>query len=401
MKFLLQILLSVLLLSCTNSHDAGGIESTSTEESEIKPIHYIELMVIGGESSSLDNTLGFPVGVRTDQNGLIYIADKGLMNIKVYDQNGNYSHSLGGRGRGPGEFHDIELMEITPDENLVFMDRSNLRYMILSLKGEEITTFPYNLEDQFYPQAITYSSSGLLSLFFDSSTSHKTPIEERHLFHSYSSDFQSRKISFLPISDIVEEDDGFPIFAMSFHPGSFVLSKDQNTLFYSPTVYRGKIFTFSKSADNQWVYTKMLSGFSPDSDPYLLYNSERQYNRALENGVSRAITLHRAGETFWGSLLSMDAGIYMLDNNHLIQFYATWREDFAKKYGETVQKMDLYAQIFNPDGELIHHDFLFSFVDEFDLPLRSAVNWMDKNESFYLFDFANDTPVVKKFRLEF
>jgi hypothetical protein len=124
--------------------------------------------------------------------GTSILADRFSREIKVFDNDGTYLHSIGGRGRGPGEFEDFEFMEWTPEGHLVLMDRGNLRYTVISTDGEEIASYPYNMQDQFYPQSISYVDGQVLSLFDNSTANLETPMFERDLFHVYSTDFQER-----------------------------------------------------------------------------------------------------------------------------------------------------------------------------------------------------------------
>lgn len=56
----------------------------------------------------------------------IYIVDAGTWRIAVYDKQGEYSHSIGRRGNGPGEFQSIEIVRLEGDV-LTLWDDSSLR----------------------------------------------------------------------------------------------------------------------------------------------------------------------------------------------------------------------------------------------------------------------------------
>jgi hypothetical protein len=375
----------VVLLYASCSRDQPGHAGEET----IATIEVVSDLVIGSEDQPLEYQLGDPIAVRTDDEGHIYIADRYSREIKIFDSDGNYLRSIGGRGRGPGEFQDIEFMERTPEGHLVLMDRGNLRYTVISTEGEEIASYPYNMSEQFYPQSFTYVDGQLLALFCNSS-----PKMDRDLFYIYSTDFQNREHSFMQVNSLGYRD-MFPVSTMVWHAGSFTLSRDDNVLFFSPNSYTGSLFKYRKTNDGQWEFDGTLQGREPGVDPYHVYTSESQYDRASENGVARAAKIHSGYEIYMGGLFSMDAGLFSLEDDRLVHFYAEWKEGYESLPGSESHPMDLYVQIFSPEGELQHHGNLFSFVERFTFPVGSVVKWMDKKKNFYMLDHPDEIPVVR------
>src|SRR5690625_6257329 len=106
-KPLLYMLVCLILHSCN-----------SEEEQSIADIELVEShtdLAIGLPDQSLEYQFGEPVAVRTDQEGPIYVADRGCMEVKDCDRDGQYIKRIGGRGRGPGDIHEIEVMVTAPD----------------------------------------------------------------------------------------------------------------------------------------------------------------------------------------------------------------------------------------------------------------------------------------------
>src|SRR5690625_7566686 len=102
-KPLLYMLVCLILHSCN-----------SEEEQSIADIELVEShtdLAIGLPDQSLEYQFGEPVAVRTDQEGLIYVADRGSMEVKVFDSDGQYIKRIGGSGGGPGGSREDELME--------------------------------------------------------------------------------------------------------------------------------------------------------------------------------------------------------------------------------------------------------------------------------------------------
>ena len=105
------IVSTIILISCSGEDehyidvDRSNVPDTITMKTNL---------VIGLEDQPVEHQFGQPIAVRTDVEGNIYVADRASKYIKVFDQDGNYLRSLGGRGRGPGEFQEMEFMEWTP-----------------------------------------------------------------------------------------------------------------------------------------------------------------------------------------------------------------------------------------------------------------------------------------------
>jgi hypothetical protein len=289
-------------------------------------------------------------------------------------------------------------MEWTPEGHLVMMDQGNMKYLIISTEGEEIASYPYNLSDQFYPQAITYVDGQMLALFYIASSRLEGSELERRLFHFSTPDFQQRKSSFLPLKRLGFDE--VPV-AMDFHAGSFALSAGKNRLFFSPRIYTGTLYVYKRLENNEWVFEKEIQGAEPRVEPYLIYESEQQYQRALQAGVARAVEVHTGGGIVWISQFSMDAGTYTLEDGRVVHFYAEWREGYERLSDSFQHPMDLYVQIFDQNGELQQHSYLFPYIERVHFTLFAVVNWMDEKRRFYLFDHTEEgIPVVRRFSLD-
>jgi hypothetical protein len=313
-------------------------------------------------------------------------------------RDGKDGKDIGDRDRGPGELQSIGLMEWTPEGHLVMMDQGNLKYIVISTEGEEIASYPYNLSDQFYPQAITYVDGQMLALIYIASSKLEGSELDRRLFHFSTPDFQQQKNSFLSVRRLGHEK--IPI-GMDFHAGSFVLSAGKNRLFFSPRIYTGTLYVYQRLENNEWVFEKEIQGAEPRVEPYQTYESEQQYQRALDAGVARAASASYAGERIYSNEQSVDAGLFFLEDGRLVHFHAEWREGYERLPDSFQHPMDLYVQIFERDGVLQQHSYLFPYIERVHFTLFAVVNWMDEKGRFYLFDHTEEgIPVVRRFSLD-
>lgn len=97
-------------------------------------------LVIGEEDSDSTQYLFSAIRwVRPDNNGNILVA--GTNNeIQKYNKDGQFMHTIGQRGRGPGEFHEVTSAEITGDNNIIVIDRLQSRVSFFNDQGELFRT---------------------------------------------------------------------------------------------------------------------------------------------------------------------------------------------------------------------------------------------------------------------
>jgi hypothetical protein len=69
-----------------------------------------------------------------DNDGNVYVVDNRSLRIAVFDAEGNYRHSFGRRGSGPGEFRWIEIAWFDGDV-FTFWDDSNMRMSLYRRDG--------------------------------------------------------------------------------------------------------------------------------------------------------------------------------------------------------------------------------------------------------------------------
>ncbi len=262
-------MLSIFLFSSTCNSSSSDSKSLETKSEVI----YTFNLAIGVSDQSEDYLLGKPIGIRTDSKGYIYIADRAQMKIKKFTNDGIFVEDIGRRGRGPGEFQDINTFEITPSEDFIIVDRGNLRYSSITKSGEQIFTEPIEIkpEWQFYPDDIDFVNDTLISLFQEGASIEYAPRFQRDLFYLHSDDLSTKLGSFFPFEDLDGLDDNFSWIHFLGRPGSFVINNDKTKLFYSPEIYTGILYSLTRNG-NTWIINNKIKGIKPYS--CLLYTSD-------------------------------------------------------------------------------------------------------------------------------
>jgi hypothetical protein len=88
-------LVTLLVVGCSPS------EGTPSESGP--PFVLVEDLRIGSADGPLEEQFGDIWGVLPDATGRIYILDGQAQEVRVFEPDGRFSHSIGRRGEGPGE----------------------------------------------------------------------------------------------------------------------------------------------------------------------------------------------------------------------------------------------------------------------------------------------------------
>lgn len=397
LRDLIIIIISLFLLLFTSCNNRN---SNTKAVDRIPEIDFETDLVIGleNEADSVSQILGEPVGVVTDKEGNIYIGDKASLTIKVFDKDGTYLKSLGGRGRGPNEFHDISFIGLTHDKNILVLDRGNFRYTTITKEGKYVSDYVIKFENQFYLEDVHYLDDMLIGLYFYQGSAEEpnySDLTERNFFRVLSKDLERKEYEFAPLSDL-ELDDVFGWVYTQLYQGSFALDNKSRTIYFSPPIYTGKIYSYKKENDDLWKLRTQFQGTSPYFTPYIAYTSTAEFEESSDYPNVRKMAY--SGDWHMGRIYSISAGIYFLPKKEqIIHFYGEWREgDVSMEDGNM---LDLSVQVFDSDGNIIDQSYLFSLPYDRQ-PFYPIVNWVDEEENFYLIDYVDSAPVVRRFALD-
>jgi len=100
-----------------------------------------EELSIGGDVDDEDYVFHKPYDMKVAADGKIFVLDWGDSTFKIYDNDGKYIRTIGGRGQGPGEFEGLVFFSIGTDGNVYVQDSMNQRMAVLDGQGEYISGF--------------------------------------------------------------------------------------------------------------------------------------------------------------------------------------------------------------------------------------------------------------------
>ncbi|NIR10113.1 MAG: 6-bladed beta-propeller [Candidatus Aminicenantes bacterium] len=141
-----KIVLLVLALTVFILYLNGMIAEVHNTKKEIDAcMGKVQLTLVrtwGGDEEEDENKFfKYPWDIVIDNKGMVYICDEGNHRIQVFDEAGNYKHSIGKRGNGPTDLLNPNALSIDIRGNLLVSDSMNYRIQILTLEGEYIGGF--------------------------------------------------------------------------------------------------------------------------------------------------------------------------------------------------------------------------------------------------------------------
>ena len=147
--------------------DSAGIEIiTNTPPgvwTDASQPRVVEELRIGGQGRGADYQFGAVADLDVGSDGAIYVFDRHSTNIRVFDAQGEYLHSIGSRGQGPGEFSDMVVaLLVTPGDTLLVADLSLQRVSRLAPDGGLISTFPIPPADGVPRRWVSTPDGGVL-----------------------------------------------------------------------------------------------------------------------------------------------------------------------------------------------------------------------------------------------
>ena len=101
----------------------------------------VEEATIGVESGADEYMLGSVGGVFVDDT-YIYVVDRQLPKIRVYDLEGTHVRDLGREGQGPGEYTSPSLITGDGQGRVFVLDSRAQRFNVFSADGEDLGTWP-------------------------------------------------------------------------------------------------------------------------------------------------------------------------------------------------------------------------------------------------------------------
>jgi hypothetical protein len=75
-------------------------------------------------------------------NGVMYVLDRSVPALRVYDAKGKFVKTIGRNGSGPGEFRSAAAIAVARNGNVLLWDPGNARINVYTAAGDVVTSWP-------------------------------------------------------------------------------------------------------------------------------------------------------------------------------------------------------------------------------------------------------------------
>ncbi|MEX2600481.1 MAG: 6-bladed beta-propeller [Balneolaceae bacterium] len=382
-SFLLLCFALWALQGCSNNPDTA---SETLGDPDLIEIEFREEFVIGDEGSSPAALLGQPAGIRTDSNGNIYVSDLQSPLVKVFDNQGEFLHTIGHEGGGPGEFRSTPVIEVSSRDELITLEGGNITRFAPS--GERISSYIPEIGDMIWPSGSNYFRqiadgrfiiANKMAFYGENSTAEEEEIYA-NLLHLFDGELEERLTSFAEHRSLIPEDEFLQIFHRD-HPGR-LWHNGEKELWFTPTIYSGEIYRYMEE-ESGWVLSDTLRGRLYPEEPVI--TGERA--SGLEDSYV-VVTYVSGMTTHYGRTNSESLGIFTLQDGRLVHFSNQFVD------GERT----IVLELFDTEGLLagLGH---FDLIDA-ETMTRSSIGalinpiWKDHEDRFY-FSTAGELPVIR------
>lgn len=330
-----------------------------------------EIVSIGDdETKDREYLLGSPFHVASDSADRIYIFDRSLMGVRVYDAEGQYQQTIGRPGQGPGELRNVSAMYIDREQTLWILDNFNFRITRFSLEGDVLTTHSYAQETITWPRQMRQLDDERYVLLYRLFRPHHDDLAELDMLHVFEEPFEEAQHSFASTTKFGDLDDPFVASMLgSITTGSFTFDAEGNVLVV-PFLYEGKIFRYTHEAStDEWLEMEPLEGH---------VNESTAYTRVHDEPFPEEARVLHSGEAHAGVVHNESLGVFTLSDGRIVHFTFI-REDDQRVFG---------IELYSSDGRLQEYGPVEGLPD-FEPPTASSpfnVTWKNEQDHFYLID---------------
>jgi hypothetical protein len=360
-------------------------EFTSVYSQRLK-ITVEEIFTIGGDENASEEYLFVaPQQIFTDSQNNFYLRDVWTTNgmhsneIRKYSPGGKYIATIGGRGKGPGEFERIIDFCINSEDDIVIYDEINRRLTLFSTdcKNYKILKIPSNV--YFRPSNISPLNSKSYWV-----ANYRYEIENPDIFYIYTKPFSKVLDKFGDPSEIWDQSVALLRKSSRIFRANYTII-DYSQVFIVPKFYDGKIYKYSKKG-SLWQMQMIVGKKSK------MKSFKEVPIKSFRNGKYKkpAISFGENGKKYTYLIFSQSIGLFPFGKEQIIHFSIQDNDD---------GKYHFVAELFSKFGEYLGFDVIKKY-DSLAYQRRKVIG-QSKDGCFFLVENINDSPAIKKIRLSF
>lgn len=274
------------------------------------------LFSIDGVFSNGD-PMGIPLMVKTFSDGTFVLYEYDVQELKKFDKNGNYIESLSRRGRGPGEFIDIDHIFIDGEDQLFVVDHIQLKLTAINPNKEKsdhlifesrprIRSFHQTKKGEFIIGFINYSRAGIM--------------QSPELYYLFDENLKVQTPGFVPSKDLHQLVPGStPEVVMR---GSTQLTDNSvltinDDLLVVPALYNGRMLLYSQYSNyDEYEVIEVSNDYGT---PYEEFQELRQINQRVFEEEGFSMVNNPAGRKIFFHY-NRSLGLFKLNTGHIVHF---------------------------------------------------------------------------------
>jgi hypothetical protein len=352
-----------------------------------------ELRIGDDENASEEYLFADPQHIGTDSKNNIYIADRQIAEVRVFDRNGRFIRRIGRKGQGPGEFQDITSMVVDHHDDLIIVDRLNRRFTRFINMGENFKIYPMPDQSFIDPYCILPLSWKAFVIYYPSrSKSRRETQSDDKMLHIYSADFTSIQESLAPAGEIWDLNQPF-LKAQAQANALNMTVIDTNRIVVAPKFYEGILYCYEKKNNSWQLFT--LKGEIPPTQSYIQreFNQQSVLNEmkvAGSSGIS-SMVFNKGGDKFFIYVNNRSVGLFRLENNKIVHF---------SFINDGKNKAILGVDMFGKNGEHVGYGPVRNFLLKGNPIFSIEVLWKDKDDRFYVCD-TREFSMIRIVRLQY
>lgn len=342
---------------------------------------------IGGrENAPVEYLFGGIREVVTDRKGRIYVG-LATNEIRVYTKEGHYIKTLGGSGRGPGEFREITSMEIREEDKLLVLDRMLMRATEFQNMGAQVEVFKFNFPAVNINNLVVLRNGDIAFTYVHLPTGESS---EKEVIRIYSSDFSTLEGTFFNISQVFNLKDDFERSMAGFPFGYLIVGTGQNQIALSTGLFDGRIYLVNIEEGSTTAVEGNFAGLD-------------RYKILSDNPNNRTKTFLKYSKTHRGISSGSHGYIYQrkLVSECLLS-NSRWILNFVQRT-EGKKQSAYFIEIIDHDGNYIGYtriDDNFTMIEEDAMPQqRFYPKHLDEQNNLYFVDYSSGTPVLRTSRI--
>lgn len=349
-------------------------------QSAPKPtINIKELFTIGGQKNATKPYIFFePSFVSTDKDQNIYVADWKFREIRVYNSDGKYVRSIGRSGKGPGEFTEVSGMLVNNKNQILGIDRYQMRFTLFDTNGNVLDTKYFPKHKRFSPWEIRQAPDGkYFMLYYDYEKPHKDYKRYGNLIHVMNSSLDNIVGSLFSVDLDGDLNNPFINYLVGGPDTGYFTIDSDSVLYAVPFLYTGIFYKFHRSKNDQWSMETRFNGKVFYDKTFTVVNPDKYKNLKSFSDVPPGLIIGGSQTGTHAGFIHNEAdGIFTYKQKYILVF-TNLRHGAGREQG---------IELFNPSGHYVGYYSLSNFKQRNNIVTRYPIkpSWIRGNRIYFI-----------------